>query len=504
MVSFLFHNINGVSQLINLHDVTDNVHVAEVTTTQQPTAPVLVEVEWNLIGGHIYTLRIDPILTGRVDSASVSSGYYDSDVTMNDDINVTNAMYPYGMPTTSWYAFTDITTVSGVDPIAEAGEDQTAHVGVPTALDGSASFDPDEHYPLTYAWQIIDKPLGSLASLDASDIVNPWFTPDILGDYTIQLTVTDASGAVSRVDTLSVNSYNTAPVADAGADQQPISLNSVIELGTDPSGQSYDVDGDTLSYFWQITRKPTGSAATLSDPFSGTPTFQADLYGSYQVDLVVSDLWSVSAPDSVIVSFENVAPIAVASASQSRQVSDEIFLDGSGSSDANGDPLTCHWSFTAKPEGSAAEMEDSDAMTTRFVADLPGTYAVTLSVSDGLLSSDPPATVAIYIVSLPDIITEGLQEAIEVVNQILPESFKNKRLARPLTNKFNAITEMIDLGYYEIALLKLRIDVLKKIDGYAVNGKADKNDWIISEADQQGLYGMTATVIKNLEDLLGL
>jgi hypothetical protein len=40
------------------------------------------------------------------------------------------------------------------------------------------------------------------------------------------------------------------------------------------------------------------------------PSFVADVYGSYVVQLVVSDNWASSAPDTVTVGFENLKPVA--------------------------------------------------------------------------------------------------------------------------------------------------------------------------------------------------
>jgi hypothetical protein len=72
-------------------------------------------------------------------------------------------------------------------------------------LDGSASSDPNNFLPLTYAWSFISKPAGSAAVLSNSSIVNPTFTPDAKGDYLIQLIVTDAAGFFSAPATVSVS-----------------------------------------------------------------------------------------------------------------------------------------------------------------------------------------------------------------------------------------------------------------------------------------------------------
>ena len=91
--------------------------------------------------------------------------------------------------------------------------------------------------------------------------------------------------------------------------------------------------------------KPTGSKATLPDPTTATPAFVADVHGDYSAQLIVTDsLGAAGSPGVVKVNFNNVAPVAKAGLSQCAVVGQTVALDGSGSSDANGDSLTYKWS----------------------------------------------------------------------------------------------------------------------------------------------------------------
>ncbi|MCK6563057.1 PKD domain-containing protein, partial [bacterium] len=92
-------------------------------------------------------------------------------------------------------------------------------------------------------------------------------------------------------------SLNQPPITNAGSDQTVI-VNETVQL--DGSGSS-DPDGDPLTYAWEITSKPAGSNATLSDPSIVNPTFVADMAGEYSVSLVVNDGTVNSAPDEVII-----------------------------------------------------------------------------------------------------------------------------------------------------------------------------------------------------------
>jgi pyrimidine deaminase RibD-like protein len=71
-----------------------------------------------------------------------------------------------------------------------------------------------------------------------------------------------------------------------------------------------------------------------------------------------------------------------------------VTLDGSGSADADGDPLAFRWSLLSRPSGSIAVLSDPTAAGPGFVADLAGLYVAQLVVDDGLVESDPD-TVAI-------------------------------------------------------------------------------------------------------------
>jgi hypothetical protein len=64
-----------------------------------------------------------------------------------------------------------------------------------------------------------------------------------------------------------------------------------------------------------------------------------------------------------------------------------VSLDGSGSSDGEGDPLSYQWSLAAAPGGSTAELEGATTSSPRLVADLAGVYEVELVVNDGQVSS---------------------------------------------------------------------------------------------------------------------
>jgi parallel beta-helix repeat protein len=119
-------------------------------------------------------------------------------------------------------------------PVANAGPDQSVNLGDEVTLDGNASSDPDGNYPLTYAWQIVSAPDGSTAVLTGDETSSPSFTPDLLGAYEIELTVTDSLGTKSEPDSVIITAVNAEPVdllVDLAEDVISLNLHKGVESG---------------------------------------------------------------------------------------------------------------------------------------------------------------------------------------------------------------------------------------------------------------------------------
>lgn len=271
-------------------------------------------------------------------------------------------------------------------PVADAGPDQSVTTGDSVTLDGSQSLDPDEDL-ITYTWEFSQLPDGSAATISNASAVNPTFTADIDGVYSVTLTVSDPVGLESSdsVD-ITAETANSPPIANAGLDQNVVT-NSLVVL--DASGSS-DANNDGLTYFWEITSKPEGSTATLDDDTSPNPSFTADLDGEYLIDLTVNDGIVSSDSDTAVVTAAtiNSAPVADAGPDQTVNTGSTVTLDGSLSSDSDGDLLIYAWSFTSVPDGSTSSLTDATSVSSTFVTDVDGTYVVGLIVNDGEVDSE--------------------------------------------------------------------------------------------------------------------
>lgn len=113
---------------------------------------------------------------------------------------------------------------------------------------------------------------------------------------------------VSAADQVVISTSGSAPVADAGRGQA-ITLGQTVQL--DGTG-SFDMDGDALTYAWSLAQVPAGSAAALDDATAPRPSFFVDIAGDYVAELTVFDGLSTSPLASVLLSSDNVAPVAAA------------------------------------------------------------------------------------------------------------------------------------------------------------------------------------------------
>ncbi|MGE3473298.1 MAG: PKD domain-containing protein, partial [Vicinamibacterales bacterium] len=274
-------------------------------------------------------------------------------------------------------------------PHAEAGPDQTARVGDAVRLSGLGSTDADGD-ALDYAWAIQAAPPGSRAGLSARRGLETAFVPDRGGRYVVRLVVSDGVAA-SRPAEVVIDTANTAPVSRPNGPPQAAVGTTVTLDGS----ASTDVDGDTLAYRWALTTVPDGSVAALSDPGAVAPDFQVDRPGLYVAQLIVADGLAEAAPATVAIVSGNAAPVARTRPGYSVPVGQVAVLDGSPSSDPDGDPLSYRWALVSRPAGSAAALSDPRAVMPNLLVDQPGVYVAQLVVNDGTAES-APVTMAIF------------------------------------------------------------------------------------------------------------
>ena len=158
-----------------------------------------------------------------------------------------------------------------------------------------------------------------------------------------------------------------------------------------------DRDADILQ--WSITTPAArgtanASGAGLSKVIGYTPA--ANYNGSDSFVVQVSD--GQGGADTITINVNlaavNDAPIANAGTSQTVRTHDTVTLNGTGSSDVDGNALAYSWSIIQKPAHSKAALSSVTSASPTFTADKAGTYVARIVVNDGTVNS-APATVTI-------------------------------------------------------------------------------------------------------------
>lgn len=138
-----------------------------------------------------------------------------------------------------------------------------------------------------------------------------------------------------------------------------------------------------------------GTASVNSSDISGVKArsgqntdasnFRFDVNGSGAINS--SDISAIKARSGLVLAATNVAPVARAGTSQSVVAGNVVTLDGTASSDGNGDPLTYSWSLVSKPLSSTSFLSSITATKPTFTADVAGMYVASLVVNDGQIDS---------------------------------------------------------------------------------------------------------------------
>jgi hypothetical protein len=280
-------------------------------------------------------------------------------------------------------------------PMADAGPaTYFVPVNVPTPLDGSASRDPDGD-PITYSWTF--DPAG--LSVSGADTAAPAASSAAPGAYTATLVVSD--GALeSGPDTAEIVVFDPAtngpPAASAGADQT-VEVGAIVSL--DGTGSS-DPESSAITFGWKTAAAPVPTNINGAD--TATPTFVPVVAGVYVFALAVSDGTFVSNPDEVVVTANEIGngvPVAAAGSDIEAAVGATVTLDGSGSTDPDGDAL--HFRWTQEPAPSVF-LEGRNTPNPQFVAVREGTFTFNLVVSDGKAPSAPDTVLVTVVPEIPD------------------------------------------------------------------------------------------------------
>ncbi len=166
------------------------------------------------------------------------------------------------------------------------------YIGAIVTMDGSGSTDVDND-DLTYEWTLVDTPPYSSATLepDSVDPFKQYLTPDMPGEYLVQLVVNDGEFD-SDPYLVTITTENNRPIAIIEGPDNPVNIGDPVSID---GSQSYDPDGDDIDFSWSLIGMPSESTTELNvneDTCELTP----DQAGDYVVQLIVNDDYDSSDP----------------------------------------------------------------------------------------------------------------------------------------------------------------------------------------------------------------
>ncbi|MCG7900679.1 MAG: autotransporter domain-containing protein [Candidatus Thiodiazotropha weberae] len=292
-----------------------------------------------------------------------------------------------------------ITIIIQSAPTANAGIDQTVvdsdnNSSEAVTLDGSGSTDNGGTI-LNYVW------LENGTQI--ANGVSPTVNLDI-GTHTLTLQVFDNDSQSGQDQVvITVLPGPNVPTADAGQDQQiaDTDSNGLEDVSLDASN-SVDSDGTIVTYEWieSGTTIATGATPTVTLPV-----------GTHTLTLRVTDNSDLTSEDQVVITITEGPSAPVASAGQDIILSDDdsngseqVTLDGSGSTDADGTIVLYQW-FENGTEIATG--------VTPTVTLSQGIHTLTLRVTDSDdLTSEDQITVTVATNSTTPVADAGIDQSL--------------------------------------------------------------------------------------------
>lgn len=255
-------------------------------------------------------------------------------------------------------------------PVANAGANQSVQAGDTVNLVGSGT-DADGNI-VSYSWSQINGEAVSIESPNSS--TTSFVAPDISGNVTLRLTVTDNNGAIGTDDlTISISTTNIPPVADAGPD---ISVNSGDANPVVVTGMGSDADGQIVAYAWSQVGGPAVSLTGADTDVVGFTVPNVLVTTVITLRLTVTDDAGDTGSSDVRITINalvvNNPPQVNAGVDQTVNVGDLVTLSGNGI-DPDGDNMSYQW---AQINGPTVTLSNANTPVASFTAPVVTTESV--------------------------------------------------------------------------------------------------------------------------------
>ena len=286
---------------------------------------------------------------------STSAGTYSVTVSATDGFNT-------GSATFTWNVVNPLAPV--VTPPANQSNNEGDVVAgvVATASGGDGN-------PLTFS--ATNLPPGLTINSTTGEISGT-LTGQSAGNYTVDVSATDGTNTGTASFTWAVADITT-PVVTPPADQ----TNNEGDVVSGVTVTATDADGDTLTF--SATNLPPGlTINATTGEISGTLTGQSA--GTYTVDVSATDGFNTGSASFTWMVADITTPVVTPPADQTNNEGDVVTGVTVTATDADGDTLT--FSASNLPNGLTIDAT-SGVISGTLAAGSAGTYAVTVSASDG-------------------------------------------------------------------------------------------------------------------------
>jgi hypothetical protein len=282
--------------------------------------------------------------------------------------------------------------VANQAPTANAGADQTVASGATVQLDGTGSSDPDGD-ALTFAWTQTSGPAVTLSDPTSA---TPTFTaPTGPATLTFDLEVCDPE-PLCDTDSVTINvnapAASTISIGDASATEggaltfnvslsapqtAPVTVQFATADGTAMAPGDYTAASGTVTFAPGDVSEDVVVQSIDDALVEGTETFDVNLSNPTGNASIADGLGVGTINDNDVA---NQAPTANAGPDQTVASGATVQLDGSGSTDPEGQALTFMWTQTSGP---AVTLSDPTSATPTFTAPTgPATLTFDLEVCD--------------------------------------------------------------------------------------------------------------------------
>lgn len=265
-------------------------------------------------------------------------------------------------------------------PVAVAGPDMTAEVGDILSFDGSKSRDPDGAI-LFYRWEFGD------GTSSTSPTVNHTFWKP--GSYAVRLFVKDNSDRPNNLASSGLTVVVTERSTQAIVASAVVPAEAVVgEVLRFDASNSTKPGGHILTRHWDFGDGRSGAGDVVTHAYQRPGRYEVLLRmtgDSGRDDDVVEERFRIEVAQK-----PNRAPIADAGGDRTALTGEQLVFDAGGSGDPDGNIVGYDWDFGDGTRSSKRRVSHAFQM--------PGSYDVTLTVTDDSGLGNATATTSVKVV----------------------------------------------------------------------------------------------------------